>query len=456
MTKGELAGQFVFMSFSIVHRNLQKRTENFFVLTLLSFVQKQPRIENWKKVQVNGTQKKQDRIIHSQVCIRGVAEDGSVLRAVHVAHSHCVWNPDRLHSIRCVCHIVRGVLILNSYSSCTRGIFFLFGMDIWAHLLDSVTDDENCTETKFVFRNRCPCGNNKQPCLRTSTLLTMQPFHGFLSAWAPMKFWMYFGSSSSGGDVCGDPVPRHVLGGPAGRHRAVARQRDEARGGDSPRLPSLAYLCCRHSYSQRHQRVGEKHLLIWRLKCFIKITRCSNLSECYGAGFWAKIRRVLSLLGDIYSEQKQTENNIWSDLTTSVQKANNYLGMICSGHPYLTGLAIAGGIYWLGLEGALVGPILLCCLIVAVNVYSTMLKPEPSPGLGSAPTSGLCNSWTTFLFVRQPEHERGFFFQHFFVNFRALKWELPRIVLWRRSCSGSGLILSLIAPGKCSRNMLVL
>jgi hypothetical protein len=33
-------------------------------------------------------------------------------------------------------------------------------------------------------------------------------------------------------------------------------------------------------------------------------------------------------------------------------------------------LAIAGGVYYRGIEGALIGPMILCCLLVGIRMYN--------------------------------------------------------------------------------------
>ncbi|CAF1179897.1 unnamed protein product [Adineta ricciae] len=48
------------------------------------------------------------------------------------------------------------------------------------------------------------------------------------------------------------------------------------------------------------------------------------------------------------------------------------------GHQYLTALAIAGGVYYRGIEGAFSGPIILCCLLVGIRMYNETIATVSS------------------------------------------------------------------------------
>ncbi|CAF2716766.1 unnamed protein product [Rotaria sp. Silwood2] len=64
------------------------------------------------------------------------------------------------------------------------------------------------------------------------------------------------------------------------------------------------------------------------------------------------------------------------------------------GHQYLTALAIAGGVYYRGIEGALIGPIVLCCLLVGVRLYNETMATTLSSNQEQEPLTSSLNHQT--------------------------------------------------------------
>jgi hypothetical protein len=77
----------------------------------------------------------------------------------------------------------------------------------------------------------------------------------------------------------------------------------------------------------------------------------------------------------IYSEVRTTAG-VSADVIMSLNQKHCYgTRQIKMGHYYVTGLAVVGGLYFLGLEGVIIGPTVLCVLLFLYKILNKRLNP---------------------------------------------------------------------------------